>query len=245
MTEKVQKERWPRQDYLSANAILNYWFDGDEDKIRLHKHALRDACVVGYVGCVANCNEDESVGTLFDRGGKDLLIERKSFEEWVAGSERIVRDAEKPAHWFDQIFIDNARKDREREEQRVAEEARLAEEMKMKEQAKLEDQIRLETEIKLRAELEFKEKNKNKKQVETGPVSRRKFNNYVYLVGALYETFIKREYDGNMPRYLEELISHIESHYPKVDGLSRRTLTGKDSKFKYAVRELKSQIVKK
>lgn len=234
------EERWAKESYLSADAILNYWFDGDREKIQAHSAALRNACIVGYVRCVVNCKDDDSVGVLFDRGGRDLLIERKSFEEWVAGSECIVRDPKhKPAHWFDQIFIDNERKDREREEQRIVEESLLVEQKQEQERAAIEDRVRLETEIKLKTEQEFKDRSK-KKAVETGPVDRRTYNSYVHLVGALYDTFIKQEHGDSLPDSLEGLIQHFEIHYNGVFGLSRRTLS--DGRLEKALREVRSKI---
>lgn len=222
MTEKVQKERWPRQDYLSVDAILNYWFDGDEEKMMIYRHLLRDACMVGYVGCVINCDEDESVGTLFDRKGRDLLIERKTFEEWVAGSERLVRNSEKPANWWDQIFIDNDRKDREREEKKKKAQALQETEKTEKQRLEIEERARIETEARLKAEQEFK-KNSNKRNAGDSLQGQSEYN-CMKLVGALYEIFVEKIHGEVDVTQKQQLIDFILEKYPNVYGLKERSL---------------------
>lgn len=217
----MTEERWPRETYLSVGAILNYWFDGDKRKIQEHSTALRNACMVGQVQCVANCEngEQESVGTLFDRGGHDLLIERKSFEDWMNGSERIVRDPNKLTHWFDQIFIDREINIQEREKQEKEAQTRSEEEKKQREREEYREKIMIETEAKLQAESEFKRKSN-----KINAACSKEYNNTMKLVGALYEIFVEKTYGEVKIDQKQQLIDFILEKYPKVYGLKERAL---------------------
>jgi len=236
--EGKKTDRWAKPDHLSIDGILNYWF-GQDKEIRLEqRELLKMACLQGQIECVQNCDEEinASVADFFD--ADKFLINRISFEKWISGEESDVIDPGTPEHWFDDVLVKGDVLREKAAEQEKAEEERLKREQKSNEQKEFKERARLEAEAKLEVQQEFKNKS-NEKKKETGSISRRQFNSYVHLVGAMYDTFINRELGGSLPETLEELISHIEINYVGVDGLSRRTLAG--GRFTDAVRELNSK----
>ena len=238
MQDKANENKWSKPDHLSVDAILNYWF-GQDKEVRLEqRELLKMACLQGQLDCVQNCEEekDASLADLFEAG--KILIKGESFEKWLSGEKMEITDPGTPKHWFDVVLEEGDELREKAAEKEKAEEERLKNERRIQEQKEIKERARLEAEAKLEAELEFK--NKSKKRVEgVGPVDRRRYNSYVHLVGAMYDTFIINEHGSKLPKSQEELISHIEFHYAGVDGLSRRTLA--DGRFKDAIRELNAK----
>lgn len=183
-----EKERWKKPDYLTVEAILNYWFCFDKQDKEKQRLALKYACMQGQVECLYEGlgKSEGSVAELFESG--NLVIKRQSLDDWADGRQIETKDPGTPKDWFDQIMEDNDASDRLREEKKKAEEERLKREQRKKEKRELKERARIEAEAKFEVEQAFKNKSKQKLVVQNedyGPVDRRKYNSYVHLVGAV------------------------------------------------------------